>query len=46
MENSPPGIQTIPSGAELGAVLRLGLVGMKEASVAWDKPTTLRTPLE
>ena len=29
MENSPPGIQTIPSGARVGAAMGLGTVGPK-----------------
>lgn len=29
MENSPPGIQTIPGGAEFGGVAVLGMVGSK-----------------
>src|SRR5215472_16535868 len=45
MENSPPGIHAIPSGAELGAGLRLGFVGMKDASATWDG-ATLRPPPE
>jgi hypothetical protein len=46
IENSPPGIQTMPSGVSIGAGILLGIVGANADPPMVDSPSSAETAAE